>query len=151
MTEKTTKVDEQEQVIFHPDFFKIPEDGSKPYLVASKCRSCGQLWFPKLPTCPACWSETFDDAPMERVGKLYSYTIMNVPQPGVKAPLAIGYVDFPNGIRVGAQIDVLPEQMKNLRIGMDLQVEAGVIREDKNGKKTISYVFRPVVASKGGK
>ncbi|MFZ3172367.1 MAG: OB-fold domain-containing protein [Carboxydocellales bacterium] len=151
MTEKTAKVDEQEQVIFHPDFFKIPEDGSKPYLVASKCCSCGQLWFPKLPICPACWSDKFDDAAVERVGKLYSYTTMNVTQLGFKAPLAIGYVDFPNGVRVGAQIDVLPEQMKNIRIGMDLQVEADVIREDKNGKKMISYVFRPVVASKGGK
>jgi uncharacterized OB-fold protein len=87
---------------------------------------------------------------MERVGKLYTYTIMNVPQPGVKAPLAIGYVDFSNGIRVGAQIDVLPEEMKNIRIGMDLQVDAAVIREDKTGKKTISYVFKSVAASKGG-
>ncbi|MFZ3101571.1 MAG: OB-fold domain-containing protein [Desulfitobacteriaceae bacterium] len=149
MTEKTAKVEEQD--VFHPDFFKIPEDGSKPYLVASTCRSCGQILFPKLPTCPACWSDTFDDSPMERVGKLYTYTTMNVSQPGLKAPLAIGYVDFSNGIRVGAQIDVLPEQMKDLKIGMELQVDAGVIREDKNGKKTISYVFKPVVESKGGK
>ena len=140
MTEKT------EQVIFHPDFFKIPEDGGKPYLVESKCSGCGKLWFPKLPICPACLSETFDDTPMERVGKLYSYTVMYIPQPGLKAPLAIGYVDFSNGVRVGAQIDVLPEK---IRIGMDLQVESGVIREDKTGKQTISYVFREV--SEGGK
>ena len=151
MTEKTAKVNDQEQVVFHPDFFKIPEDGSKPYLIESKCSNCGRLWFPKLPICPACLSETFEDAPMERMGKLYSYTVMYTPQPGLKAPLAIGYVDFPNGIRVGAQIDVEPEELKNIQIGMDLQVEAGVIREDKNGKKTISYIFRPVAASKGGK
>jgi len=151
VAEKTTKVDEQKQVIYHPDFFKIPEDGGAPYLVASKCRNCGQLWFPNLRACPECWSDAFDDAPMERAGKLYVYTISNVPQPGLKAPLAFGYVDFPNGIRVGAQIDVPPEQMKDIRIGMDLQVEAGVIREDKDGVKTVSYVFRPVAASKGGK
>jgi uncharacterized OB-fold protein len=71
---------------------------------------------------------------------------MYIPQPGLKAPLAIGYVDFSNGLRVGAQIDVLPEK---IQIGMDLQVDSGIIREDKTGKQTISYVFREV--SEGGK
>jgi len=33
---------------------------------------------------------------------------------------------------------------------MDLQVEDSVIREDNNGRKTVSYVFRPVAASTGG-
>jgi hypothetical protein len=132
------KVNEQEQVVFHPNFFKIPEDG-KPYLTEAKCTKCGKLWFPKLPICPNCLSETFEDSPMDRVGTLYSYTVMYIPQPGLKAPLAIGYVDFSNGLRVGAQIDVPPEEIK---IGMALQVDAGVIREDKTGKQTISYVFR---------
>ncbi|KGP75490.1 hypothetical protein JT05_06935 [Desulfosporosinus sp. Tol-M] len=130
---------DQEQVIFHPNFFKIPEDG-KPYLTEAKCTKCGQLWFPKLPICPSCLNETFEDSPMDRVGTLYSYTVMYIPQPGLKAPLAIGYVDFANGLRVGAQIDVPPE---NIRIGMSLQVDSAVIREDKTGKQTISYVFRP--------
>jgi uncharacterized OB-fold protein len=134
------KGNEQEQVIFHPNFFKIPEDG-KPYLIESKCTNCGKMWFPKLPICPGCLSETFDDTPMDRVGTLYSYTVMFIPQPGLKAPLAIGYVDFTNGLRVGAQIDV---PLENIKIGMPLQVDAGVIREDKTGKQTISYVFRPV-------
>jgi len=78
---------------------------------------------------------------MDRVGTLYSYTVMYIPQPGLKAPLAIGYVDFSNGLRVGAQIDV---PLENIKIGMPLQVDAGVIREDKTGKQTISYVFKPV-------
>lgn len=136
----------EEQIIYHPDFFVIPEGGQKPYLIASHCKQCGKTWFPGLPYCPDCWSEQFEKKEL-RAGKLYTYTIMYTPQKGVKAPLVFGFVDFPGeGVRVGAQIEVEAEKVKEqIKIGMEMKVTAGTIREDNSGKPIISYKFSPAV------
>lgn len=141
--EKSQK-DEKQQVVYHPDFFVIHEDGKKPYLMGFKCEDCGSAWFPKLPICPKCWSDKLTKFPISRVAKLYSYTIINVPQPGLKAPIAVGFVDFPEGVRVAAQIDMGPDKMNEIKIGMDLEVAAGVVRQDSNGSEVISYKFMPL-------
>ncbi|AGL00219.1 Zn-ribbon domain-containing OB-fold protein [Desulfoscipio gibsoniae] len=137
----------EEQVIYHPDFFVVSEGGEKPYLIAFRCKECGKTWFPILPYCPNCWSNEFDKREL-RKGKLYTYTIMYTPQKGIKPPLAFGFVDFPEeGVRVGAQIemDADVEKIKeHIKIGMEMEVRAGVIREDASGKDTISYKFIPV-------
>jgi len=135
---------EQQQIVFHPDFFVVPDNGEKPYLIGFSCKKCGKMWFPKLPICPDCWSDELEKKPLGRTGKLYTYTVMNVPQPGLKAPLAVGYIDFPEGVRVGAQIDMPPEKIGEIKIGMELEVVAGVVRQDSNGNKVISYRFIPV-------
>jgi uncharacterized OB-fold protein len=135
-----------EQVVFHPDILCIPEGGEKPYLIAYKC-SCGSAWFPKLPFCPNCWSDKLEPMPLSRTGKLYTYTIVAIPQPGLQAPLAYGFVNFPEGVSVCAQIDVqgdLETIQKALHIDMDVEVAAGVIRKDKDGNETISYRFKPI-------
>ncbi len=134
----------EEQMIYHPDFFVIPEGGGKPYLIAFQCAECGKTWFPILPYCPNCWSEKFNQRELSR-GKLYTYTVMYTPQKGITPPLIFGYVDFPaEGVRVGAQIEVDPGELKEqLKIGMELEVKAGVIRQDAGGKDMISYKFIP--------
>jgi hypothetical protein len=72
---------------------------------------------------------------------------MYTPQKGIKPPVVFGFVDFPEeGVRVGAQIDVEAEKVKELiKIGMEMEVKAGKIREDASGKDIISYKFAPVV------
>ncbi|MDD3655043.1 MAG: OB-fold domain-containing protein [Desulfotomaculaceae bacterium] len=136
----------EEQVIYHPDFFAIPEGEGKPYLIAFHCAGCGKTWFPILPYCPSCWSNQFEKIALH-TGKLYTYTVQNTPQAGVKAPLLFGFVDFPEeGVRVGAQIEVEAGKVKEqLKIGMEMQVIAGPIREEKGGKQVISYKFMPAV------
>lgn len=136
----------EEQEIYHLDFFVIPEGGQKPYLIAFHCEECGKTWFPILPYCPNCWSSKFEKREL-RKGKLYTYTIMYTPQKGIKPPLVFGFVDFPEeGVRVGAQIEADAEKVKEqIKIGMELEVKAGTIREDTSGKDIISYKFAPVV------
>lgn len=136
----------EEHVIYHPDFFVIPENGEQPYLIAFNCTKCGKTWFPILPYCPNCWSEKFEKKVL-RKGQLYTYTVMYTPQKGITPPVVFGFVDFPEeGVRVGAQIDVEAEKVKELiKIGMEMEVKAGKIREDASGKDIISYKFVPVV------
>lgn len=136
----------EEQEIYHPDFFVIPEGGKKPYLIAFRCAECGKTWFPILPYCPNCWSDTFEKREL-RKGKLYTYTIMYTPQKGIKPPLVFGFVDFSEeGVRVGAQIEVDAGKVKEqIKIGMEMEVKAGAIREDTSGRDIISYKFAPAV------
>ncbi len=136
----------EEQIIYHPDFFVIPEGGGKPHIIAFQCAECGKTWFPVLPYCPSCWSEKFNKRELSK-GILYTYTVMYTPQQGIKPPLVFGYVDFPEeGVRVGAQLEIDAEKSKEqLKIGMEVEVIAGVIRKDPTGKDIISYKFKPAV------
>jgi len=85
--------------------------------------------------------------PLSRTGKIYTYTIVAVPQPGIQAPLAYGFVNFPEGVSICAQIDIqgdLETIQKALHVDMDVEVAAGVIRKDKDGNEIISYKFKPI-------
>ncbi len=133
----------QEYEFYHPDLFVMPENGAKPYLLGYLCQKCGKTWFPKAVPCPECWSEDIIQIPLSRVGKLYSYSTVHVGQKGIQTPYVIGYVDLPENVRVFAQLDMEPAELK---IGMDVEVTAGVTRVDPNGVKTVSYKFKAVPA-----
>lgn len=133
--------DTSQPVFFHPDLFVIPTDGKAPYLLGSRCDECGKVWFPKLEVCPNCWSK-LEQIPLSRTGKLYSYSIIHIGQKGIKSPYVIGYVDFPENVRVFAQIAIPHEK---LRIGMGVEVIEGVVRLDKDGNPAmVSYMFKAV-------
>ena len=81
--------------------FKVPsESGEKPYLFGSRCKVCAQMSFPPRKVCSKCFSEEMESIPLSSRGKLYTYTIIGYPPPGLAAPYAIGYVDLPEGVRV---------------------------------------------------
>ncbi len=142
LEELSEKMNEQnETIFFHPDLFVVPENSEAPYLIGYHCEGCGKVWFPKVEICPNCWSEKIGQNPLSKVGKLYSYSIIHVGQKGIKAPYVIGYVDMPENVRIFAQLEIDPAQLK---IGMDLQVTSGIIRVDENGKPVLSYKFKPI-------
>ena len=76
-------------------------------------------------------------------GKLYTYTIVRVPTPGFKVPYAFGYIDLPEGVRVVSQIQATEPLEDNLKLGMDMELSIGQIREDA-GKPIIGYLFHPI-------
>lgn len=132
--------DTSETTFFHPDLFVVPTDGEKPYLLGYKCESCGKVWFPRLDTCPNCWSNT-KQIKLSKTGKLYSYSVIHVGPKEIKAPYVIGYVDLPENLRVFAQIKIDQDKVK---CGMDVEVTDGPIRLEENGTRVISYMFKPV-------
>ncbi|KUO72232.1 MAG: hypothetical protein APF81_00445 [Desulfosporosinus sp. BRH_c37] len=133
--------DTNEPVFFHPDLFVVPTDGQAPYLLGYKCEDCGKTWFPKLEICPSCWTK-LNQIKLSRTGKLYSYSFIHVGQRGIKSPYAIGYVDFPEEVRIYGQLAIPPESLK---LGMDVEVVEGVVRIDKNGVPVMkSYMFKAV-------
>jgi len=133
--------EENEPVFFHPDLFVVPTDGKAPYLLGYKCEDCGKVWFPKLDICPECWTNV-KQINLSRTGKLCSYSIIHVGQRGIKSPYAVGYVDFPENVRIYAQLAIPHEKIK---LGMDVEVIEGVVRLDKSGNPAMkSYMFKAV-------
>ena len=132
------------QEFYHPDLLVIPEDDKAPYLTAYRCEECGKYWFPRLQVCPNCWSENLAKVPINRKGTLYSFTIIRIGQPSMKTPCAVGFVDFPEGVRVCAQIEGEPgELMNSLMPGMEMEVTTGTIRVDEvTNQEIISYKFK---------
>jgi len=140
LAEKT--LNQEDQILFHPELLVIPESGEPPYLTAYRCENCDSIWFPRLPVCPNCWNENLKKVPISRKGKLYSYTVMRVAAPPLKAPYVVGFADFPEGLRVCAQIEGDPDKLK---CDMEMEVTTGVIRPDEaSGKSVISYKLKPV-------
>ncbi|MEM4658517.1 MAG: OB-fold domain-containing protein [Candidatus Methanosuratincola sp.] len=127
--------------IFRPDLFTQDASGVVR-LVGGHCRDCGYYTFPKYLACPKCFSDNIEDKPLSPVGKLHAYTIVRRSMPEYPVPYGLALVDFPENVRVMAQ--VAPEHMEGIKTGMDMGVTIGPIRKGKDGKVIKSYKFYPV-------
>ncbi len=134
-----------EGVPFKEGLFSWPlAPGEQAFLLGNKCKSCGKIYFPKAALCPECLKENgMEEIKLGPRGKLYTYTIVRVPSPGFKAPYAFGYIDLPEGVRVCSQISATEPLEGNLKLGMDLELSIGQVRQEAN-QSIIGYVFRPV-------
>ncbi len=123
--------------------FRMPsEPGEKSHLLGSRCKGCGHKSFPPRKVCSRCFGEEMEIVPLSFSGKLYSYTIVEYPAPGLVGPYAIGYVDLPEGVRA---FSILADwNRKSLRVGMDMELALGKFKEDKEGNEIWTYKFRPV-------
>lgn len=96
-------------------------DGESVHFVGQRCTQCGLLVFPSRARCSRCLGRTFEESLIEPIGELYSFTVVHVGRPGSRTPYAIGVADFPENIRVIAQI-------VNWEFGLEIgqRVTAGV-------------------------
>ncbi|NIT13544.1 MAG: hypothetical protein GTN99_04665 [Candidatus Dadabacteria bacterium] len=111
-------------------------------LIAGKCKKCGKYTFPKYVACPYCFSDEIEEAPLSKSGKLHSFTMVRRSMPEFTVPYGLGLVDFPEGVRVMAQID--KDYMDGLELDTEMEVEIGPVRKGKDGKDQYSYRFKPV-------
>jgi uncharacterized OB-fold protein len=128
-----------ERVPIREGLFQEGPDGG--VLLGNKCKSCGQLFFPKAKLCQACLHEELEEAPLSRRGKLYSYTIAHMPSSFFPPPHAMGYVTFPEGVRVFAPLKIIED--KPFDVGMEMEVVIEKLA-DLDEKEVIGYVFKPV-------
>lgn len=114
-------------------------DEEKALLLASRCTTCGQIYFPPMITCTECGGESIEVIPLSRRGKLYTYTISYMDAMHAKAPYAMGYVEMPEGVRL---LTLLEDwQGKALKVGMDVELILGILwTEDE--KEIFGYKFR---------
>jgi uncharacterized OB-fold protein len=128
-----------ERIFVRDDIFAgAPDD---VVLVANKCISCGQTFFPKVDQCLSCFHEAMEEVPLGRRGKLYSYTIAFMPSTHFHPPYAIGYVDMPEGVRIFAPLQMVDG--KPFATGMEMEVVIGTLWQQ-GEKEVVGYRFQPV-------
>jgi uncharacterized OB-fold protein len=131
--------------ILNPENLRLPtKPGDTPCLLGSRCRSCGNVIFPKMPVCPACRaSAQMEEVEIGRTGKIYSHTIAYFAPKGFKAPLFQVFIDLPEGPRifslVGAECPVERGALED-RMDMRLVVEPVADTPENRDVLTDKYV-----------
>jgi hypothetical protein len=105
---------------------------SRARLLASRHRASGDVQFPPLRSVSPLAAE-YETIALAEQGVLYSYTIVHASPKAGMPPVAIGYVDFPEGVRVFGR--VCTHDAEQPRIGSRLRA----IPDANHG-----YVFEPV-------
>ena len=130
-----------------PGYFTVPDDPAvAPKLLGTRCRSCGEYFFPRRVICARCLSEDTEDCELSNHGTLYSFTFVHFPLFGSTnvehfAGYGVGQVDLPEGPRIQAP---LAGKQEDFRVGQRLRSELEKLREDDMGRDVMIIRFRPV-------
>lgn len=105
------------------DFRDALEGG---YLLASRCRGCGDVRLPPRPLCPRCGSGDLEEFKAPKLGRVVAYTVIHVPPPRFKGeePYTVAVVELLEEVRVSGRLLDISEG--DLQIG--LEVEADFIK-----------------------
>jgi uncharacterized OB-fold protein len=90
---------------------------------AEKCKKCGRILFPPRLICPVCQARDFETIVLNRIGKLLTYTVIQVPPSQFKdeSPYAMGIVELDGGGRINTQI--VDCDFDKIKIGMKVKME----------------------------
>jgi hypothetical protein len=117
------------------------ETGEGAALIASKCSNCSKIFFPARVYCPECFGKDMGHVLLYGPGMLYSYTVSQMPTAHYKPPYAVGWVEFPEGLRVFGQIKGW--DTKPLKIGMKMKLVIETLWNQPE-KEVIGYKFEVV-------
>ena len=121
-------------------------DADQPHLIGSCCKDCGSYYFPKQFTyCknPSCDSSDFDEVPLSRTGKIWSYTnaCYQPPEPYLAAdpfvPYAIAAVELEREKMVVLGQVAPGTGTGDLKAGMEMELVRGTLFEDDEGERVI--------------
>jgi len=135
----------RQRVPVEPGFFTIPDDpGEAPRLLGSRCRDCGEHFFPKRAVCARCLAEATDDVLLGPDGSLYTWTYVHFPLFNTRRAehggYGVGQVDLPEGPRIQCVLSGGPD---DFRIGMPMRLELETLRENSEGQDVVIFRFRP--------
>ena len=130
-------------------------DGPEPALLGSRCTACGTIAFPQqrgFCRNPACAGEEFDQVPLSRTGRVWSYTDAQYqpPAPFIAAsepyqPFALAAVELEaEGLVVLGQV-ATGYGVTDLRVGTPVELVVERLYTDDTGDRTI-WKWKPVGA-----
>ncbi|MGI9591902.1 MAG: Zn-ribbon domain-containing OB-fold protein [Myxococcota bacterium] len=126
-------------------------EGAEPQLIGTRCESCRTYFFPKQEHfCrnPACQGTEFQEVPLSRRGKLWSFTNNCYPPPApyVAAdpfePYAIAAVELENEKMVVMGQVAQGFDVSDLKCGMEMELVVDTLYEDDENAYTI-WKWRP--------
>lgn len=127
-------------------------DPEQPHLIGAQCKHCGSYYFPKqLSYCknPGCDSTEFEDVPLSRRGKIWSYTnaCYQPPEPYVAAepytPFSIAAVELDKEQMIVLGQVVAGIQPDDLKVGQEVELVLDTLHDSEEGEKVI-WKWRPV-------
>jgi uncharacterized OB-fold protein len=125
---------------FRPGELEVRPDGTGN-LLGSRCRACGAHFFPIREACAGCLSQDLETVKFSTEGTLYTYSVVRQSTPAFEVPYALGYVDFPEGVRIMGQIAGI--EFDEITIGMPMTLALESFGEDEEGNALTGYRFRP--------
>lgn len=138
------------QKVFKEGLIAFPEDGrSSPYLLASRCKQCGKIYFPRKQFCPECMNETMEETALSSEGRLYTSTVVHIGMKGFATPYILGWVDIPGQTRLATQIEYDPAKASELQPGQKLELVIGKVRTLEDGTEIVGYKYKPVAVAGG--
>ena len=128
-------------------YFTVPDDPAvAPRLLGSRCRACGEHFFPRRLVCARCLAEGCTDVELGPRGRLWTWTYVHVPLFAKKDArvdaYGVGQVDLPEGPRVQSILRGGPDEFT---IGMEMELDLESLRTDDDGREVVIFRFRPVV------
>jgi uncharacterized OB-fold protein len=137
----TTQAEQDAQSAeLYPSADSWVEDDGKVHLVGSHCPECGKYAFPAAIYCDNCGNnEEMERAKLSPTGKLYAYSEVHIAPKVLTTPYVLGYVDFPEDVRVLGQVE---HTAAELQVDATVKTVLGVIRHLEDGRPVVSYKFR---------
>lgn len=127
-------------ISYRPGELEVRQDGTGN-LLGSRCRSCGAHFFPIREACAGCLSGDLETVRFSTEGTLYTFSIVRQSTPAFDVPYALGYVDFPEGVRIMGQIGGC--ELDDITIGMPMVLSLEPFGEDEDHNPLTGYRFIP--------
>ncbi len=125
--------------------FTLPASAAEqPRLIASRCKKCGEVFFPKRIACLKCTAMDMEEMLLSTRGKLYSFAITRLTPPGsvVKAPYVLASVEMPEGVNVHT---VLTDcEVDKVQIGDTVELVLETFKHVDIGREVVAFKFKPV-------
>ena len=146
MTSADPAQSQKKKVPLVEGLFAWPSDD--PRLIASRCKKCGAVAFPKAAFCtnPDCEKlrENVEEILLGKRGKVWTFTTQHYPAPAPfryepVRPYGIAMVDLPEGIRVLGMLTTT----ENVRLESEVEMTVARLYEDEENEY-ITWMFRPI-------
>ena len=128
--------------------------GRRPSLMGSRCKHCGEFYFPATGGCTRCGQADLEACDLGSEGRLWSWTIQGFcPKPPYDSgeteadfkPFGVGYVEMACGLKVESRLTLAdPAQ---LHIGMPMELTLEPYRRPAQGEPVYIFAFQPAQSS----
>ena len=127
--------------------WSAPDSDGNVFLLASKCKKCGELFFPtKQETiCTNCQHEEFETVNLSRTGKIFTFSVVQVRPPEFykgEVPYALARIELPDGILIDSL--VADCDFDQLKVGMEMALVIDKLYTNEEGKDVMTYKFGPL-------